>query len=521
MTLPWERFAAAIDAEAARHGLTMTVIHTRSFLAAPARIESRTLDGPLRDDPVFARLFPGSIDEVFDRRPRVAPGSEDVVLLVGPGAGLSDHDLLWVADHPKRLATDAVRAGSAAPISVERGDPDAARRLVFVDWPMLDRHRRSQLASLDRFIDLGEADAPRSMSGTAVRDSLRDVARGPFRTLPTFAPGPWGGQWMRETLGIETEAPNLAWSYELIAPESSLLLGDEPALEIGLEMLLAAEPTAVLGSDVERRFGGSFPIRFDYLDTMDGGNLSVHCHPRERYMQDVFGWDYTQHESYYVMATQPGARIFLGLEEDLDADTLSRTAATSRDEGVPFEIGRFVQAHPARQHRLYLIPAGTPHASSKGNVVLEISATPYLYSLRFYDWLREDLAGDLRPVQLEHAFANLDLERRGRQVRDELLPDPRQVRDGPGFVEIELGRHPELFFAIHRLDFTSSVEEDTAGRFHVLNLVDGDNVLVETDAGRVHRLGYAETILVPAAVGRYRLRSTAGGTCRVVKAFVG
>ena len=70
---------------------------------------------------------------------------------------------------------------------------------------------------------------------------------------------------------------------------------------------------------------------------------------------------------------------------------------------VPFDITDFVQTFPATPHQLFLIPAGTPHGSGEGNVVLEVSATPYLYSLRFYDWLRRDGNGQ-RPVHVEHAF---------------------------------------------------------------------------------------------------------------------
>ena len=113
--------------------------------------------------------------------------------------------------------------------------------------------------------------------------------------------------------------------------------------------------------------------------------------------------------------------------------------------------------------------------------MLEISATPYLYTLRFYDWLRRDLDGELRPVHLDHAFANLDPARRRRVA--ELIPEPSVVRAGDGWTELALGRHPELFFAVHRLDFDDEVEDDTRGRFHVLNLVEGEEVEIETAAG--------------------------------------
>jgi hypothetical protein len=94
------------------------------------------------------------------------------------------------------------------------------------------------------------------------------------------------------------------------------------------------------------------------------------------------------------------------------------------------------------------------------------------------------------------------------------------VRSGDGFAEVELGRHPDLFFAVHRLDFDEAGECDTAGRFHVLNLVAGEEAEIVTEHGDVHPLAYAETIVVPADVGRYRIRRARGSACKVVKAFV-
>ncbi len=78
------------------------------------------------------------------------------------------------------------------------------------------------------------------------------------------------------------------------------------------QLVVATHPEELLGDSVHRVFGTSFPVRFDYLDTVDGGNLSVHCHPQPDYMRSVFGWPYTQHESYYVMVGGESQRVFLG-----------------------------------------------------------------------------------------------------------------------------------------------------------------------------------------------------------------
>jgi mannose-6-phosphate isomerase class I len=517
--IPWARLLAALVRELERRDVTPELVDARRFLAPWEEIERRTASSMLAGDPVFGRVFDGALSELFDELPPVGSRGQ-LVVVFGPGAAFVEHDLLWYADLPKRTSLSAVRRGEAGNLGQPAGQAGSEQRLLFVDWPVLDRHKQRLLPRLDRYVDVRDDETPHSLAGAPLRRTLRDLADRPFRTRPTFLPGPWGGQWLREKLGISTDAPNLAWSYELITPESGILLGTDDPIEVGFELLMAAEGERVLGRELTERFGVSFPIRFDYLDTFGGGHLSIQCHPSEEYMRETFGLPYTQHETYYVVDTTPGAVIFLGLRQDADLEAFRREARHAEDPGLELDPEQYLQTHPAVRHRLYLIPAGTPHASGAGNLVLEISATPYLYTLRFYDWLRRDLDGELRPVHLAHAFSNLDSRRSGASVRRELIPEPRPVREGVGWVELELGRLPDVFYVVHRLDFEEAVEDDTAGRFHVLNLVAGEEVEIDTSAGAVHGLAYAETIVVPASVGRYRIRRVRGGECKVVKAFV-
>ncbi|MCM3813123.1 hypothetical protein ND808_46270, partial [Streptomyces sp. DR7-3] len=177
-------------------------------------------------------------------------------------------------------------------------EPPTLRRLLYIDWPLLDRHRDRMAERIDRWIDVTDTVAPTSIGGQALRETCRSLATRPFRTRPTFNSTPWGGHWAQEALGHNPDEENTALGYELIAPESGVLLGDDASrcVEVPFQLVVALSPVDVLGPAVHEMFGTSFPVRFDYLDTVGGGNLSVHCHPRPDDMHSVFGWPYTQHE---------------------------------------------------------------------------------------------------------------------------------------------------------------------------------------------------------------------------------
>ncbi|GAA4975910.1 class I mannose-6-phosphate isomerase [Streptomyces hyderabadensis] len=524
--LDWSALADGLAGAVRTAGRDVDLVDVRDHYAAAAdeRIGTRPVPA---DDPFFTPLSQAQVADLFDSPPRPErPARDAVVLVYGPGASLCGPDLLWYADLPKRYAEAAVSKGEL-PVGVNLGRPAAPGdlvRLFYTDWPVLDRHRDTIAGRIDRWIDVQDAAGPAALDGAALRSTLAHLARGPVRTRPYFNSTPWGGQWAASELGFTPQAGNTALGYELIAPEAGVLIGDRDAaqVEVPFQLLCAAHPEDMLGEDVHRAFGTSFPIRFDYLDTMGGGNLSLHLHPRERYMREVFGWPYTQHETYYVTASEDGARVLLGLTGEADLDVMRRQVEDSIANGTPIPVEQHIQSHPATVGQLFMIPAGTPHASGAGNLVLEVSATPYLYSLRLYDWLRKDAAGASRPLPYEHGFANLDTARRGEDVTKDLVQQPRVLRSGEGWREEVLGALPEMFYAVHRLVVSRGCDmrDDTAGRFHILNVAAGEGAVVETRDGRTHTLAFAETITIPAAVGPYRVRALGGDEVRIVKALV-
>ena len=489
------------------------------------KVAAATSSYELRDDPDFEYLASGQLADLLAHRSRPQVADGDLGVVYGPGAALIPHDVLWYADLPKRYAEATV----AADRGLNLGQPPSAsgattKRLFYIDWPILDRHRDQIAGDIEQWVDMRQPAAPASVDGPALRATLAGLAARPFRTRPTFNSTPWGGHWAQEKLGHNPDGPNTALGYELIAPEAGVLIGTSggPQVEVPFQLVVSTHPVAMLGRQVHEAFGTSFPVRFDYLDTVGGGNLSVHCHPREDYMRTVFGWPYTQHESYYVMVGGRDNEVFLGLRQDADVALFEREAHLANNEGAPLEVPHYVASFRAEEHRLFLIPGGTPHGSGRGNVVLEISATPYLYSLRFYDWLRRDSSGSFRPVHVEHAFRNLNRDRRGLEVERELCQPPRTLRQGRGWKEELLGSLAEMFFEVRRLALQPGAvaAERTNGRFHVLNVVQGRGATIECGDGNVHSLVYAETIVVPASVGTYRLSAMGNEPVRVVKALV-
>ena len=184
------------------------------------------------------------------------------------------------------------------------------------------------------------------------------------------------------------------------------------------------------------------------------------------------------------------------------------------------DIEKYVQLHKAKKHDLFLIPNRTIHSAGAENLVLEISATPYIFTFKMYDWLRLDLSGKPRPINIEHAFRNLDFSRKGEKVKQELISRPQVLFEKDGVTCYHLPTHKEHFYDVHRLDFSSQVEIKTEQVCHVLMLVEGEAVQVLTEDGTEMDFVYAETFVIPASAGSYKLINKSALQAKVIKAFL-
>lgn len=529
----WDALREKLEGALAARGIEAAWWPAADTLAAPDVIAARITPFLGGNDPIFGTHFPLGPDVFFDAgrlaalriEAAVARGraAGSLAVVYGCGAGLIElYDALWYADIPKDALQARARAGELTSLGSDDTVPFGAfyKRAYFVEWPALNRLKRRLLPELDLFLDLQNAEAPTAMEGAAFRAALHELAETPFRPRPWFFPGPWGGQFMQDHMGLDPEQPNFAWSFELITPENGIVLETEGTrLECSFDCLMVQEHERVLG-EAARQFKYEWPLRLDYLDTISGGNLSVQCHPRPDFIRREFGETFTQDETYYISAAQEGAVVYLGFEEDADPGAFRTALEASAETGEEVDFERYVHSIPARPHDLFLIPNGTIHCSGRGNLVLEISATPYIFTFKIYDYMRRDLEGNLRPINLERAWQNLRLERRAGWVRDNLVAKPQRLREGAGWQEEVLIERPEFFYNIHRLTIETRLTYATENRALAINLVAGEAVEVVAANGRRHSLKYLESMVVPAAAGKVEFINRGDGPCKLVLVFV-
>jgi|HubBroStandDraft_6_1064221.scaffolds.fasta_scaffold34321_3 hypothetical protein len=490
----------------------------------------------LGDDPVFAFMNNYELSEFLDEgklreKRRELESATSLVLVIGTGATLlaEEWDLLVYCDLARWEIQQRQRAGQIGNLGLSNLDERPAlkyKRGYFVDWRAADRLKKRLLSRIDFLLDTNQHDQPKMISGTQLAKGLRRAATQPFRVVPFFDPGPWGGQWMKDVCDLPRDVENFAWCFDCVPEENSLLLGfGDARVEIPSINLVFTHPHELLGEAVHARFGTEFPIRFDFLDTMDGGNLSFQVHPLTEYIQEKFGMAYTQDESYYMLDAGADGYVYLGLKEKIDREQMIEDLHRAQEGEFFFDADKYVNRWPAKKHDHFLIPAGTPHCSGKNSMVLEISATPYIFTFKMWDWGRLGLDGTPRPIHLEHGLRNVQWDRTTRWVEDNLLNRICEVGRGDGWVEERTGLHEREFIETRRHWFTGPVLHSTDGGVNVLNLCEGREAVVESPTGDFPPLvvHYAETFIVPAAVGQYVVRphgESEGKRCATIKAFV-
>ena len=492
---------------------------------------SQMMASHLTEDRVRGVMYYGKMEDFVDQQKCIEMkkvlSSKQRILIYGVGASLiSQGDLYIYCDMARWEIQCRYREGMPN-FKQDNQDEDTLRKIkrgFFIEWRIADKQKMKMFDHIDYLIDSNIKRNPKMLTGEALRSGLRQIVKRPFRLVPYFDPGVWGGQWMKEVCGLDSKQDNFAWSFDGVPEENSLYLKyNQTRIEIPAMDLVLYQPRELLGMKTYCRFGAEFPIRFDFLDTIGGQNLSLQVHPLTEYIKSHFGMTYTQDESYYILDCQDGGGVYLGLKDNIQPHEMIDDLNKAQKGEGSFDADRYVNFFEAKKHDHYLIPAGTVHCSSSNCMVLEISATPYIFTFKLWDWDRLGLDGLPRPIHIEDGAKNIQWDRTTQWVKDNLVNNIQIIHEEDDYLEERTGLHELEFIETRRFTSSKKTYHHCEDGVHMLNLVEGTQAVVEspTDAFEPFIVHYAETFILPSEAKEYTIRPyDSEETIRFVKAYV-
>jgi len=450
---------------------------------------------------------------------------EGLVLIVGCGASLIawGHILVY-ADLGRWAARQRLRRNETGNLGADNKTAAVElkyKRAFFVDWRDADRWKRPLIRRWDHVLDTNNPAEPKLAEAGDVRSGMREAAMRPFRLAPIFDSAPW-----REAVAVDGNVENSEVCIDCAADDNSLLLGFGGVLfEIPALDLVFYQSRELLGEAVQLRFKDEFPIRFSFFDTTDSENSSFQVHPLAEYVKSKFGVRFPQDKSYYVVDTGAGASIRLGLRPNVQRAAVQSDFEDAHGQGERFPAEKYTSQIAARKHDHFLVPAGTVHDAGTNSVMLEIAAAPYIFTMQMGSRGGTTSNAESYATHLAHGLNNVQWERDVDWTKQNLVNRIEPVAIGDGWREEKVGSSETIVIETRRHWFTKKVLHNTNGSVNVLNLVQGEEAVVESPTAAfvpfvVH---FAETFIVPASVGEYTVRphgASVGKECATIKAFV-
>lgn len=502
--------------------------------AYDAETLTKKIAANMTDDRVFGIMSHATLDDFYPdyevkQLQKELAKEKKAVVVYGTGAAIlqPQPDLLCYADLTRWEIQKRHRAGMPnwKAANEQEDNLKKVKRGFFFEWRVADRLKQRITDQIDYLIDTNVPEQAKMVDGTSYRVALDQIVEQPFRLVPYFDASVWGGQWMKKEFNLDPNQENFGWAFDGVPEENSLCLNfSGTKIEIPAINVVHQRPIALLGKKVQARFGNEFPIRFDYLDTVGGGNLSLQVHPRVDYIQDKFGMPYTQNESYYILQASEKSTIYLGVKEGVEKAELFEELRKAEKGDYRFPDEKYINCFPVKKHDHYSIPAGTIHCGGPDTVVLEISQTPYIFTFKLWDWERLGLDGVPRPVHLAHGEENVNTDFDTAWVKENLInPFETLHEDNESRVE-KTGLHELEFIETHRHWFKKEVKVAVHQSVNMLNLVEGEAITVESldDSFEPFEIHYGETFIVPEAIKEYKLVNQGDPTkeVAVLQAFV-
>ena len=506
----------------------------------PLLIWDKKIDPTLLYGKVYHGGYIGLMDqakvEAFKKQIPALKAPGTLVLVYGYGSLISElrsmYDVKVWFDITPMNSMLRIRAGEYANLGKKHTGiiNRTIRRCYYCDFENAVQLRKELFATggLDWYVLDNDRANLQMMPFKAFEDICATLVKYPFRAKPCYLEGVWGGSYMKNLRKLPEKMRNAAWVFDFIPMEVSVVVeAGAEKLDINYCSFVHKEGINLMGETCVKKYKGYFPIRFNWDDSYHStGNMSIQCHSGGKFNVENYNEFGRQDESYYVVVTGHEAKTFIGFRDDADIPQFFRDIEAADTRHEPCDYLKYVSYEESRPGLQVMLPAGTIHSSGRNQVILEIgSLTIGSYTYKMYDYLRLDFDGKQRPIHTRLGELNVRQDRRHSVIHDPSSPEyivqtPRLDAEGPGWKEFILGENPQMYISLRRLEFDRSCPQDTRGeKFHVLTLVDGDRVRVQSIAHpeRSFEMEFLDIVCVPADMGAYEIVNLGAEPIRVHK----
>ena len=233
----------------------------------------------------------------------------------------------------------------------------------------------------------------------------------------------------------------------------------------------------LIGEHVYANTGDEFPMLVKFIDAKQ--DLSIQVHPNDEVAAVRHNGSKGKTEMWYVIGTQPGAHLLVGLKEKITPEIYEQKVA----DGTITDV---LDRYDVKPGDVFFLPAGRIHAICGGCYIAEIQQTSDL-TYRIFDYNRPGLDGKPRQLHTEWAKDAIDYT-----VYDNYRTEYTPEKDE----EQEVANCP--YFTTSVLDLTLPFAKDLSAidSFMVIMCLEGNGTL-EVD-GEQMSIGQGETVLIPA-----------------------
>lgn len=382
------------------------------------------------------------------------------------------------------------------------------KRYYFLESKLQDRHKRNSLKTADYIIDCNREDDFVMLNKENYHTLMNHYTKSPFKPVPIFLSGIWGGNWSQEVLGVGKELRNTAWGitgyldWQSLATDINGKVFEMPATDI-----IQYDPKGTIGAKLWHLYGYRCPLHVNFLDTWGGDNLSLQVHPTMSYSQEVFNSPWGHYESYYILDSKENSSVYLGTKTGTKLNDLVNAFEDAQHTGK-FDDNKYINHLPVKKHDHVFIPAGAIHSSGKDTLVMEIDMFTFT-TFKLWDWGRIDFDGKPRPINIDHGKHVIQEEFQTEFVKDYLVSKQTQVADGYGWQMERSGTMSyEAPMEVNRYWFTKSIHFDPKKSMVIHVLVEGEEAIIESidNSFKSIVMHYAEAVFIPAEAGQYIIK---------------